>query len=71
MIANNALCMTRLRGIGFSTKTVYGHAMSFDLLPFYTYGIGSSFAHIATPLAIVDSGISVPVVSGGPPIFTE
>ncbi len=71
MIANNAVCMSRLRGLGFSTKTVYGHAMSFDLLPFYTYGAGGCCARIANPFAIVDSGISVSIVRGGPPIFTQ
>ena len=70
MIAN-ALCMSRLRELGFSTKTVYSHAMPFDLLPSIAYGIGGSYIRPFAPLAIVDQGISVPIFRGGPPIFHE
>ncbi len=68
----NALCMSRLRGLGFSSKTVYSHAMPCDLLPSTAYdGTSGSCTNVFAPLTIVDQGISVPISRGGPPIFNE
>ncbi len=65
MIAN-ALCMLRLRKLGFSSKTVYSHAMPSK------YGKGSSCSITAfVPLTIADQGISMPISRGGPLIFNE
>ena len=69
MIAN-ALCMSRLRGLGFSSQTLCGYAMPFDLLPSTAYdGTSGSCTNVFVPLTIVDQGISVPISRGGPPIF--
>ncbi|GAC1403470.1 MAG: hypothetical protein NVSMB49_20990 [Ktedonobacteraceae bacterium] len=70
MIAN-ALCMSRLRGLGFSSKSVYSHAMPFDLLPSTAYGTGGSCINVFVPLTIVAQGIGVSIFRGGPPIFNE
>ena len=67
----NALCMSRLRGLGFSSKTVFSHAMPFTLLLPTAYGTGGSCINMLAPLTIVDQGISVPISRGGPPIFNE
>ena len=67
----NTSCMSRLRGLGFSSKTVYSHAMPFDLLPSTAYGTGGSCVSVFVPLTIVAQGISVPISRGGPPIFNE
>ena len=67
----NAFCMSRLRSLGFSLKTVYSHAVPSDLLPSIAYGTDSSCIRTFVPLTIVAQGISVPVSRGGPPIFNE
>ncbi len=70
-MTTNAFCMSRLRGLGFSLKTVYSRAMSSDLLPSIAYGNDGSCTHTFAPLTIVAQGISVPVSRGGPPIFNK
>ena len=65
------LCMSRLRGIGFSSKTVFSHAMPFTLLLSTAYGNGGSRVNVFAPLTVEDQGISVPIFRGGPPIFNE
>ncbi len=65
----NATCMSRLRGIGFSSNTVFSHAMPFDVLYATAYGTGGSCTNVFAPLTIVAQGISVPISRGGPPIF--
>ncbi len=70
MIAN-ALCMSRLRGLGFSSKTVYSHAMPFSLLSSTAYGSGGSCINVFVPPTLEDQGISVSIFRGGPPIFNE
>ncbi len=67
----NASCMSRLRGFGFSSKTVFSHAMPFDALYSTAYGTRGSCIDVFVPLTIVAQGISVPISRGGPPIFNE
>ncbi len=68
-MTKNASCMSRLRGIGFSSKTVFSHAMPFDVLYSTAYGTGGSCINVFVPLTTVAQGISVPSSRGGPPIF--
>ena len=72
MIAN-ALCMSRLRGLGFSSQTIYSHAMPFGLLPSTAYGTSGACigVDVFVPPTIVDQGNSVPISRGGPLIFNE
>ena len=67
----NALCLSRLRGLGFGSKTVFSHAMPFALLLTISYGNGGSCINMFVPPTIEDQGISVPIFGGGPPIFNE
>ena len=68
----NAFCIARIRALGISSKTIRSHAMSFNLLPAALIcGTRGSCIGVFAPLTMGDSGISVPISRGGPPIFSE
>ena len=62
-------CLSRLRDIGMSPHTAYGHAMLFDTLSAKAYG--SRSIGMLAPIAIDAQWSSVPIPRGGPPIFNE
>ena len=70
-MVSNALYMSHLRGNCFSMQTIYGHAMSFDLLFPTTYGTDNACIRVLGYPDAVAKGSSVPIFRGGPPIFPE
>jgi len=66
------LCVSRLRDLFIiDIEIAYGHAMLSDMLPKLIDGIGGSHRNTCAYANLVAQGASVPIPTGGPPIFNK